>query len=70
VNESFNGGPAFASFDDQHLQFPPATKTAAPEIDPSSALSGMTLLLGVLAALRARVHIKRSWTLRLSHSIG
>jgi hypothetical protein len=63
VNDLFNGGPAFASFDDQHLQLPPATTAAAPEIDPSTALSGMTLHLGALAALCARVHIKRSWTL-------
>jgi hypothetical protein len=56
VNDSFNGGPAFASFDDQHLQLPPATTAAAPEIDPTSALSGMTLILGVLAALRAGAH--------------
>ena len=34
---------------------PPGTKpTAAPEIDPSSALSGLTLLAGGLAVLRGR----------------
>lgn len=34
---------------------PPGVKTvAAPEIDPSSAVAGLTLLLGVLAVLRGR----------------
>jgi hypothetical protein len=58
VNDSFNGGPAFASFDDQHLQLPPST-TAAPEIDRSSVLSEMTLLLGALAVLRGRASARR-----------
>ncbi len=58
VDMSFNGGPANMSFDDQHLQLPPVTTAAAPEIDPSFALSGMTLLLGALAVIRGRAHIK------------
>jgi hypothetical protein len=59
VNDSFNGGPAFASFDDQHLLLPPSA-TAAPEIDQSSVLSGMTLLLRALAALRGRPSARRN----------
>jgi len=32
----------------------PPTVVAAPEIDPASALSGLTLLLGALAVARGR----------------
>jgi hypothetical protein len=46
-----SGTEAAATFVDR-LTVSPAT--AAPEIDPASALSALTLLLGSLAVLRGR----------------
>jgi hypothetical protein len=37
----------------------PSSPAAAPEIDPASALSGLTLLAGGLAVIRARRSAKR-----------
>lgn len=39
---------------------PPSTPVRAPEIDPSSAMAGLTLLAGGLAVLRGRRSIKAS----------
>jgi hypothetical protein len=38
----------------QHGSHDPGHATAAPEIDPAGAMSGITLLLGGLAVLRGR----------------
>lgn len=41
-------------FKDWHKGTGPHSAVAAPEIDPASAMSGLTLLVGGLAVLRGR----------------
>ena len=56
ANMSFDAGFA-STFAKQNLELPPST-IAAPEMDASSALSGFTLLLGVLVVLRGRASVR------------
>ena len=53
INNSFNGGPV-SSWADQHLELPSSNLTAAPEIDPASVGTAVTLLVGTLAVLGER----------------
>jgi hypothetical protein len=62
VDSSFNAGDGVSTWADAHLLLPTSgggggggsgTMTA-PEIDPAGAMSGLTLLAGALAILRAR----------------
>lgn len=60
VNYAFDGGEV-STWADQHLLLPTTGggtgggSTSAPEIDPTGAMAGFTLLLGALGVLRARI---------------
>jgi hypothetical protein len=60
INYAFDGGEV-DSWADQHLLLPTSGggtgggTTTAPEINPTGAMSGITLLLGALGVLRARI---------------
>lgn len=53
IDMSFNGGPP-SVFAQQNFVYPVTTTQAAPEIDASTAASGVTLLAGVLIVMRRR----------------
>ena len=48
------GGLLAFQYDRSHQPTPPRHAVAAPEIDPASAMSALTLLAGGLAVLRGR----------------
>lgn len=53
IDMSFNGGPP-SVFAQQNFVYPVTSTHAAPEIDASTAASGVTLLAGVLVLMRRR----------------
>jgi hypothetical protein len=58
---NFNSAAApISNYDTALVSVAPVVTSSVPEIDPSSALSGLTLLAGALAMLRGRREIKRS----------
>jgi len=61
IDMAFDGGQVDA-WADQHLEVPSSGggTTSAPEMDPTAAMSGMTLLLGALSVLRSRFRIGRA----------
>jgi hypothetical protein len=60
IDMAFNGGQV-DDWADQHLEMPSGGgTTSAPEMDPTAAMGGMTLLLGALSVLRSRFRIDRA----------
>jgi hypothetical protein len=61
INYAFDGGDEVSTWADQHLLMPTSGggtgggTTSAPEMDPTGAIGGMTLLFGALGVLRARI---------------
>jgi hypothetical protein len=53
---SANGGPGIISNNGNEVYYTSWTPVAAPEMDPLSAMSAMTLLFGGLLVLRGRTH--------------
>jgi hypothetical protein len=63
IDNSFEAGDGVTAWGQQHLLLPASSggsgTITAPEIDPASAISGLTLLAGALAVLRARKGTQR-----------
>ena len=57
IDMSFNGGPP-SQFAQQNFEYPASTTHAAPEVDVSTAASGVTLLAGALVVMRRRLTVR------------